>query len=59
MIILSSEHSKSCVDYLGARRTVNGTARANHIAAIARGYEPKVKQWLMKYGVKWTPNLGQ
>jgi murein DD-endopeptidase MepM/ murein hydrolase activator NlpD len=37
-------------DYINARRTVNGTDRAQHIANIAKGYEPKVKQWLADYG---------
>lgn len=38
------------VDYKGARKVVNGTDRDNHIAAIAKGYEPKVKEWLKDYG---------
>lgn len=37
-------------DYWNARRVVNGTDKAAHIAAIAQGYEPKVRQWLITYG---------
>jgi murein DD-endopeptidase MepM/ murein hydrolase activator NlpD len=38
------------VDYYNARRVINGTNRAEHIAKIAKGYEPDVKQWLKEYG---------
>jgi hypothetical protein len=39
-------------DYLNARRVVNGTDRASHIAAIARNYEALVEKTLEDYDVK-------
>jgi hypothetical protein len=39
-------------DYLNARRTVNGTDRAAHIASIAKNYESLVEKVLIDYGVK-------
>jgi hypothetical protein len=39
------------VDYVGARRTVNGTDRDEHIASIARGFEGQVRDWMLDYGL--------
>jgi len=39
-------------DYHNARRVVNGTDRAGHIASIAANkYEPEVKRWLSEDGL--------
>ena len=39
-------------DYVNARRVVNGTDRAAHIASLARNYEPMVERALVDYGFK-------
>ena len=50
-LALSEFVTEQSVDYIGARRTVNGTDRASHIAEIAQNYEVQVRQWLKEYGL--------